>query len=84
MRKRSEGPRRPPRWGLRALGFIFLAMAALVTSSLQGYHTLGTLSCTFIGLVGGAYCSVRGVASGYRMLSEMTGPPTVEPRRKRR
>jgi hypothetical protein len=68
---------------LRALGFVGLAMLALVTSSLQGFHTLGTFSCTIIGLVGGAYCSVRGVASGYRMLSQMTGPPTVEPRKRR-
>lgn len=49
------------RWGLRTLGFLVLGMVALGVSMAQGYHTLGTASCTVIAVLGAGYCSVRGV-----------------------
>ena len=53
--------RRRPRWGLRTLGFLGLAFLSLVTALTQGHHTFGTLGSLIFGLVGAAYCSVRGV-----------------------
>ena len=53
--------RRRPRWGLRTLGFLGLALLSLVTALTQGHHTFGTLGSLIFGLVGAAYCSVRGV-----------------------
>ncbi len=65
MTPQAEQPavRRPAkrkRWGLRTLGFLLLGMLAVVVSSAQGYHSIGTMGCTLIGLGGAAYCSVRG------------------------
>jgi peptidoglycan/LPS O-acetylase OafA/YrhL len=54
-------PKRPPRWGLRTLGFLGLALAAIVTSASLGHHTFGTLGSLLFGLIGAAYCSVKGV-----------------------
>jgi beta-fructofuranosidase len=53
--------RKPPRWGWRALGFLTLAVVSLVTAQLQGQHTTGTMGSLIIGILGAAYCSVRGV-----------------------
>jgi peptidoglycan/LPS O-acetylase OafA/YrhL len=52
---------RRPRWGLRALGFLGLALLAILTSIGLGGHTFGTLGSLIIGLVGAAYCSIRGL-----------------------
>ena len=53
--------KRRPRWGLRTLGFLGLALLAIVTSASLGHHTLGTLGSLLFGLIGAAYCSVKGV-----------------------
>ena len=62
MTKGSSGPRKPrrKRWGLRTLGFLVLAITAVVTSQVQGFYSPGTLICTALGIGGAAYCSVRG------------------------
>ena len=57
---RSE-PKRRPRWGLRTLGFLGLALVAIVTSASLGHHTVGTLGSLLFGLIGAGYCSVKGV-----------------------
>ena len=67
MRKRAAEPlpespsKRRPRWGLRTLGFLGLALLAIVTSASLGHHTFGTLGSLIFGLAGAAYCSVKGV-----------------------
>lgn len=38
-----------------------LAIVALFTAEAQGGHTLGTFSCTVLGIMGGGYCSFRGL-----------------------
>ena len=53
--------RRRPRWGLRVLGFLALALLAIVTSAGLGHHTVGTLGSLLFGLIGAAYCSVKGM-----------------------
>jgi peptidoglycan/LPS O-acetylase OafA/YrhL len=67
MKKEGNAPpglgspeRRRPRWGLRTLGFLGLAMLAIVTSASLGHHTVGTLGSLLFGLIGAAYCSVKG------------------------
>ena len=59
--------KKPPRWGLRTLGFLVLGMIALMTANAQGYSSIGTVGCTVIGLLGAGYCSYRG-------LRAMNGP----------
>jgi hypothetical protein len=54
-------PGRRPRWGLRTLGFLALALVAIVTSASLGHHTVGTLGSLLIGLAGAAYCSAHGL-----------------------
>ena len=60
---RPAGPpqKRPPRWGLRTLGFLGLALLAIITSASLGGHTFGTLGSLLFGLVGAAYCSIKGL-----------------------
>jgi len=53
--------KRRPRWGLRTLGFLGLALLAIVTSATLGHHTVGTMGSLLFGLIGAAYCSVKGV-----------------------
>jgi peptidoglycan/LPS O-acetylase OafA/YrhL len=53
--------KRPPRWGLRTLGFLGLALLAIITSVSLGGHTFGTLGSLVFGLVGAAYCSIKGL-----------------------
>jgi peptidoglycan/LPS O-acetylase OafA/YrhL len=53
--------RRRPRWGFRTLGFLGLALLAIVTSATLGHHTVGTMGSLLFGLIGAAYCSVKGV-----------------------
>jgi hypothetical protein len=54
-------PRKPPRWGLRTLGFLVLGFVAVFTAQAMGHHTVGTLGSSVIALAGAAYCSVQGV-----------------------
>ena len=54
-------PGRRPRWGFRTLGFLGLALVAIVTSASLGHHTVGTLGSLLFGLIGAGYCSVKGV-----------------------
>ena len=63
MRPADPGvpPRRPPRWGLRTLGFLLLGFVAVFTAQAIGHHTVGTLGSSVIALGGAAYCSVMGV-----------------------
>ena len=62
-RPQTPSDRRPkrPRWGLRTLGFLALATVAIVTAINLGGHTLGTFGSLIFGLVGAAYCSVKGM-----------------------
>ena len=55
-----------PRWGVRTLAFLTLAVASILTSNVmyaQGNEDLVLLTTagTIIGLVGGAICTVRGL-----------------------
>jgi peptidoglycan/LPS O-acetylase OafA/YrhL len=53
--------KRRPRWGLRTLGFLALALLAIVVSASLGHHTPGTLGSLLFGLIGAAYCSINGL-----------------------
>jgi peptidoglycan/LPS O-acetylase OafA/YrhL len=53
--------KRQPRWGLRTMGFLGLALLAIVTSASLGHHTVGTIGSLLFGLIGAAYCSAKGV-----------------------
>jgi peptidoglycan/LPS O-acetylase OafA/YrhL len=53
--------RRRPRWGLRTLGFLGLAFLSLVVALTQGHHTFGTFGSLLFGLIGAAYCSLKGL-----------------------
>lgn len=60
-------PYRHKRWGLRALGFLSLALLSLTASSWPGsggYGNLLILTGLWVGFVGAAVCSVRGVRQG--------------------
>ena len=59
-RQAGRSQKRPPRWGLRTLGFLGLALVAIITSASLGGHTFGTLGSLIFGLVGAGYCSVKG------------------------
>ena len=54
-----------PRWGMRTLGFLLLALTALVTSAALGSHTAGTLGSLLVGLAGAAYCSFQGLRRAF-------------------
>jgi peptidoglycan/LPS O-acetylase OafA/YrhL len=67
-RREGNGPhrvgspeKRRPRWGLRTLGFLALALLAIVVSASLGHHTVGTLGSLLFGLIGAGYCSLRGL-----------------------
>ena len=53
--------RRRPRWGLRTLGFLGLAMLSLVTALTIGHYTFGTFGSLLFGFIGAAYCSLKGL-----------------------
>ena len=53
--------RRPPRWGVRTLAFLALALLCIGVSSLQGHYTLLTLAGLLVGFIGAMVCSVRGL-----------------------
>jgi len=50
---------RPKHWGLRALGFLGIALVCILTSN-DGYSLL-TATGLLVGLVGAGYCSYRGL-----------------------
>lgn len=54
---------RPPRWGVRTLAFLALALLSMGISTLQGHYTLLTLGGLLAGLIGGMICTVRGIAT---------------------
>jgi hypothetical protein len=56
----AEQPPKRRRWGLWTLGFLILAIVALITAQMQGYNSIGTVGCFLIGFAGAAYCSIRG------------------------
>jgi peptidoglycan/LPS O-acetylase OafA/YrhL len=57
----GEPERRQPRWGLRTLGFLGLALLAMVTALTLGGYTFGTLGSLLFGLIGAGYCSIKGL-----------------------
>ena len=52
---------RRPRWGVRTLGFLGLALIAIITANSLGGNTIGTFGSLLFGLIGAAYCSLRGL-----------------------
>ena len=57
---------RQPRWGLRTLAFLALALVSVLASNAfyaRGVtdFVLATLAGTVVGFVGAAYCSIRGL-----------------------
>lgn len=58
----STPPGRGPRWGLRTLGFLILAMIAMITSQAMGGYTYGSFGSLLFGLLGAGYCSAKGLA----------------------
>ena len=62
----SSRARRPPRWGLRTLGWLTLAAVSVLASNVfyareVADFVLATLAGTLVGLVGATYCSYRGL-----------------------
>jgi|tagenome__1003787_1003787.scaffolds.fasta_scaffold16975560_2 hypothetical protein len=55
--------RRPPRWGVRTLTFLVLALLSIGVSTLQGHYTLLSLAGLLVGLGGAFFCSIRGIAA---------------------
>jgi purine-cytosine permease-like protein len=66
----DEAPRpKRPRWGVRAMLWLGLAFASVITSngllnSGNDDWVIATFVGTIVGLAGAAYCSIRGIASG--------------------
>ena len=58
--------RRSPRWGVRTLIFLDLAVIAIGLSWVQGHYTLLTLAGLLIGLVGATVCTARGIAGTFK------------------
>lgn len=56
---------RPPRWGVRTLGFLTLAFACILVSNAMDRYTAVTLVGLLAGLIGALYCSVRGLAAAF-------------------
>ena len=74
LQQAGSPKKRRPRWGLRTLGFLGLALLAIVVSASLGHHTVGTLGSLLFGLIGAAYCSVKGLrvavdSDAFRMLA---------------
>jgi hypothetical protein len=61
MPERRSTDRRPPRWGVRTLWFLALALLCIGASTLQGHYTVLTLTGLLVGFVGAMICSVRGL-----------------------
>jgi hypothetical protein len=58
--------RRSPRWGVRTLLFLGLAVFAIGLSWVQGHYTLLSLAGLLIGMAGATVCSARGIASTFK------------------
>jgi peptidoglycan/LPS O-acetylase OafA/YrhL len=58
--KAGSPDKRRPRWVLRTLGFLGLALLSLVTALSLGHYTFGTSGSLLFGLIGAGYCSVKG------------------------
>ena len=59
-------PRRPPRWGIKTLGFLVLGFVSMFTAQAMGHQTVGTMGSLIFGLGGAAYCSIQGIRSARR------------------
>jgi peptidoglycan/LPS O-acetylase OafA/YrhL len=82
VRLRAQpGPdgRRRPRWGLRTLEFLILAVVALIMSQVSGGYTWGQLGSLVLGLGGAAYCSMRGIYTALETGLLPRRPPFREP-----
>jgi nitrate/nitrite transporter NarK len=66
--KKHPKPKTTP-WGIYTLGFLTLAFVMMVVSSSQGTYTVLTFIGLILGLVGAAFCTVKGLKGlrGYRM-----------------
>lgn len=76
----SPPAKRQPRWGWRLIGFLALMALALITSTAQGYHTIGTLTCTAVGLLGALWSTIRGLGTMGRVMDELQGGRGVKRR----
>ncbi|MDQ1586134.1 MAG: hypothetical protein QOH80_1499 [Actinomycetota bacterium] len=56
---KPQRKRRP--WGVYTLGFLVLAFGMVVVSSTQKHYTVLTLIGLVVGLIGAAYCTVKGL-----------------------
>ena len=54
-------PQKPRPWGIYTLAFLILAFAMVVVSTTQKHYTLLTLIGLVVGLVGAAWCTVKGL-----------------------
>lgn len=68
MSKNEPAPTRQPRWGVRALIWLTLAFMCVIASNFlvaagNTDWVVPAFVGTVVGLVGAAYCSVRGMAS---------------------
>ncbi len=52
---------RPPRWGVRTVGWLSLAIVATLVQQIQGHFTIITLTGLLLGFGGASYCTVQGV-----------------------
>lgn len=50
-----------PRWGLRTLGFLFIALVAIIVSTIENGYTVGSFGSLLVGFIGAGICSYRGV-----------------------
>ena len=69
MTEEETRPARSPRWGVRSLLWLTLAFVCVITSNLMNAAgnsdwVLLTFTGTMSGLVGAAYCSIRGLSAG--------------------
>ncbi len=67
-------PEDPPKkraqpWGVYTLGFLVLTFSMVVVSTTQGHYSALTLLGLLVGLVGAAWCTVKGIrkAREYRL-----------------
>jgi len=66
MGHETSGRPKPEHWGLRALAFLALAAASIITSnvlSLNGINGLNLITFIglMVGLIGATVCSIRGI-----------------------
>lgn len=61
------------------MGFLLLAIVALLMSQLSGGYTWGQLGSFVLGLGGAAYCSMRGIYTAMEQGPLPRRPPAREP-----